>query len=397
MSNPLASYITPNISLDLYKYLQRDIPEHIIFDSMAQVCQRRGQSFVVPATPAEYSQKHIEIRNLISKFMNILDRRTLVFDLIDEIHTELKAQNDNQHIDQLLKIANVNLGSDLSLKLSDLEAWFLEWGVTLDTDYGKVERPLSAFMYASKGGIIIPSEVMQYIKSGISLYTQKIQLPALALLSIAVEATLRDMLATKGYSFEFGVSKVNVYKKTKALVKATQTGYSLSVSGQVPRSPEDFSSSFTGLTDVEIEIKRSINQRKKRVDLIINAPPALIDHWSTDDVQDEGKPKNLGGLGEALDKARYVENILTNEDLPEDIDVVLKAVRNNLIHFSSSNLDETLEDFPKQNPVTGVFTLRDFLNDKDLVFDFITGIPEFINAQYLKLWQEKIRLLAPQQ
>jgi len=223
------------------------------------------------------------------------------------------------------------------------------------------------------------------------LYNQKIYPTALALLSIAVEATLRDILSTRGYSFAYGANKVDVFEYTKANVDANPTGYSLVFTQPVPQPPSNLSASFGGVTPIEIKIRRSINQKKGRVDLVVQAPPAFIDHWSTDQVQQRGDPKNLGGLGEALDKARNVERIITNEDLPEDIDVVLKAVRDNLVHFSSNNLEEVLTDFAWRSQ-TGVFKLRDFLNDKELVFDLVIGIPEFVNAQYVKLWKNNIPL-----
>jgi len=361
---------------------------------MAQVSQRRGQNFILPASPSEYQQKHNEIKNLLSRFMSILDRRSMFFELVDEIYTQLSAQNENQNIEKLLKIAVINLEDNLKLKLGELGAWLLEWDVLLETEYGRTQRTLPAFLYESNWGIIVPSEVLQYIKSGIYLYNRKIYPTALALLSIAVEATLRDILSTKGYTFAHGASKVDIYEYAKANVDANQTGYSVVFTEAIPQPPEEFSASFDGNTPIEIKIRRSVNQKKNRVDLVVQAPPPLIDHWSSANVQQEGNPKNLGGLGEALDKARNVEEIITNDDLPEDIDVVLKAVRDNLVHFSSNNLDEELTNFGWRSE-TGIFTLRDFLNDKELVFDLITGIPEFVNAQYVKLWQNNIHLPEP--
>jgi hypothetical protein len=391
MANPLVSYVNSGIAVTIYQNIQRDIPSHIIFNSMAEVSQRRGQSFVLPASPSEYQQKHTELINLISRFMSILDRRSMFFELIDEIYLQLTVQNETQYIEQLLKIAVVDLGDNIKLRLGQLGAWSLEWDVALETENGRNQRTLPAFLYASNWGTIVPPEVLQYIKSGIYLYNQKIYPTALALLSIAVEATLRDILSTRGYSFTHGGNKVDVFEYTKANVDANQTGYTLVLTQHVPQPPTNFSSSFGSASPIEIKIRRCINQRKNRVDLIIQVPPALVDHWSTDQVQQAGDTKNLGGLGEALDKARNIERIITNDDLPEDIDVVIKAVRDNLVHFSSNNLDEVLIDFAWRSP-TGVFKLRDFLNDKELVFDLITGIPEFVNAQYVKLWQNNIRI-----
>ncbi|MBK9209296.1 MAG: hypothetical protein IPL71_13730 [Anaerolineales bacterium] len=95
---------------------------------------------------------------------------------------------------------------------------------------------------------------------------------------------------------------------------------------------------------------------------------------------------SVDGLGEALRIARSVEGVVTPLDLPIDVDDVVKAVRNNLIHLSSDSMDVELPKFASLNP-NGKFTVKDFIDKPNLVFDFVIDIPRFVNEQYVKLWK----------
>jgi hypothetical protein len=391
MGNPLASYVTSVTAVKIYQNIQRDIPPHIVFDAMAQVAQRHQQSFVLPTSPAEYLQKHKEIENQLSRFINFLNRKSFFFEFLDEILIQLDNDGYRQYVDRFLSNAVIETIYDYKIRLSPLVAWGLSWNVFLDPSDINTQRDLLALSYANDWGPIIPSTVLQYLISGTLLYKQKIFPTAVALMTIAVEATLRDVLwANGGYTFTAGASKVDIYKYTKASVDVSPTGYNLIIVDPVTQTPQNLRTSFQGALPVEIEIRRSINQAKNRLDFVVKAPPNLIDHWSTSDVQQKGNPKIIGGLGEALDIARST-SVITNDDLQAPVDDTLKAIRNNLIHLSSNALGEELKNFAWKKP-GGIFTLSDFVQDKELVFDLITEIPEFVNNQYLKLWKNKIHL-----
>jgi hypothetical protein len=94
--------------------------------------------------------------------------------------------------------------------------------------------------------------------------------------------------------------------------------------------------------------------------------------------------RSVTGLGAALDIARNTERCLTPAHLPLDFDSVLKAVRNNLIHLSGDALATPLQEFDDQL-AGGGFTLRHFLEREDMLLDFVTTIPRFVNEQYLQL------------
>jgi hypothetical protein len=208
---------------------------------------------------------------------------------------------------------------------------------------------------------------------------------AVALLSIAAEATLRDVLTSSGYSFAHGASPTDVYAYCNARVSADVMGsrYMIEFVDPMPRTVADFPTSFA-TAPVDIQVRRVLKDKtNKRIDLHILAPQPLHEHWSSSMISTPAA-STISGLGAALDIARHHERCVTAEDLAEDFDEVLQAVRNNLIHLSGAALNTALPQYDSLEP-SGNFTLRDFLKNEGLVHDFVVTIPRFITDQYVKL------------
>ena len=189
-----------------------------------------------------------------------------------------------------------------------------------------------------------------------------------------------------GYKNDALASKVDTYKHTHARVNVDGSNYTIEMLDPAPKLPSELSASAGGTLPIEIQIRRVINHRNNRLDLSILAPSFLIDHLSGIQKEKDGEPKSIGGLTDALKFARVVESAITISDLPDDVDDVLKAVRNNLVHLSGDSMDEKL---PRYNNLktTGDFTLRDFIDNPNMVYGFMTEIPEFIDREYVKLWK----------
>jgi hypothetical protein len=269
-------------------------------------------------------------------------------------------------------------------------SWLVGWRIS-DAQGLSDAREVVAVTYESSWDQIVPWPVVQYLNSGILLYKQRAYATALALMSIAVEATLRDLLSTKGYSFTPGASKVDIYDYSHAQIASSGNSYSLTFLDAMPLGPADLATSASGAVPVDVQIRRNINLRKNRVDLLMRVPPYLVDHLSTNQIVQQGIPKGVDGLGEALRIARDVEKVITPRDLPPDVDVVLKAVRNNLIHLSSDSMRTELPRYASRSN-TGQFTVKDFVNEADLVFDLVADIPDFVNKQYVKLWHAGLHI-----
>jgi len=222
---------------------------------------------------------------------------------------------------------------------------------------------------------------VQYLSSAVHAYQRGMNAAAVALLSIALEATLRDVLETKSYTFDRSASPVDLYPETDADVDVDVTlgHYTLTFAGPLKKTAADFSASAAG-TKFKIHVRRAVNRHNGRVDLHMRAPNALLDHWSPD-VPSQLAQKSITGLGAALRVARNDAQVLTPQDVPVDLDEVISVVRNNLIHLSGAAMATPLT---KLDP-SGATVLSDFLGDPLKVYDLVTNIAHFIDTQYVGL------------
>ena len=384
MPNPLLIYLNSPQTVALYQKISQQLgQDEIIFSSMSQIAQRRGFAFDLPTNPAEHPQKHQEMEQSFTRYQNFPNRQGLFFDLINEIQTQLQINGQDIHADRLRDLISIDTSKDFKMLVSGECAWIVEWIVANPDDLTD-ERKIAATVYQGIWGNVIPWTVLQYLNSGILLYKQKSYATALALLSIAVEATLRDVLSTKGYSFALRANKQDVYDFSKAYVNIVGATYTLTFPDPMLKQVAELPVSAGGALPVEIQIRRDKNPARE--DLLIKVPQFLIDHWSGDHVIQYAQTKSVDGLGEALRIARNVERVITPQDLPIDVDDVVKAVRNNLIHLSSDSMDVELPRFAALSQ-NGRFTVRDFIDRPNLVFDFVIDIPRFVNDQYVKLWK----------
>jgi hypothetical protein len=302
-------------------------------------------------------------------------RRGLFFDLVEEVFSRLKTTG-KAFVDRSIELTAIRTQDGFQVHLAPDLTWQILWNLKAESGD---PSPVTATVYESSRGAIMPWEVVQYFRSAISLYDQGLYAPCLALISIAAEATLRSILANKGYIFEHGASSKPLYDDSKALVDSDGTHYSIALQSPVPHLPSEFVSAF----DAPIEITLRRQEKGKRTDLLIMCPPPLLDYLSTDSIQTPGA-KNVTGLGIALEIARS-QHFIESLDLSVEADDVLKAVRNSLVHFSPTALDTELTTYSGVDGQTP-FQLRHFLTRPRLVHDFVAEIPRFANEQYRKLY-----------
>lgn len=354
-----------------------------IFNAAIVAMGASHRPFKSPADSSEYEQKHNEIKSRLSRQGS--QKLLTTIQLMEEIWRQILVSGGVPGLsnDKLLETISFETTQGVLIYLTSTLRWAVQWKVPLFDSRTNYSRQVSLEIYEKDWGEVVPSYIIQYIASAINAYQQGMTAAAAALLSITVEATLRDVLATKGYSFNSGASSVDVYKYTTAEVGVDGKSYTVTFQDdKMPKSAAIFSSSINGLSTVKIEVRRVINQRKKRVDLTLKVPPELIEHWS-DNTVESGAQKRVNGLGEALDIARNKEGFLTPATFPEDFEDVIKVVRNNLIHLSEEALTKPLYTFDS----SGKFTLKEFLDDPETFYDFLMSIPLFVNEQYVNLRQ----------
>ena len=93
----------------------------------------------------------------------------------------------------------------------------------------------------------------------------------------------------------------------------------------------------------------------------------------------------MNSLGEAFDIARNKEAFLQAKDLPLDFDDVIIQVRQQLDTSVRSDTRRKNFLYPDPDDPTAAITLGKFLDNSDMVHDFVTSVPSFINQQYIEL------------
>jgi hypothetical protein len=357
--------------------------ERILFDAMVEVTRDRNNSFIAPANPGEYIQKHEEIRSLLS-YRRLLGGLDTIFDLMEVVGNRIQTAGNLVGLttDQVFDVLFLETSDpNVSVRLNRDLRWSAVWGLSSPIQGGDERSEIALEVYSSDWGEVVPKYVVDYINMAVYAHEQCLYGPAVALISIAIEATLRDVLEVRGFSFNPGASVVDIYSYSDAQVGVDGNGYTVSFLQPMPKSPAEFLTSTGGNPFVEISVRRKFNQRRE-FDLLVRAKPCLIDHWSRDDIQQPAQPR-VNGLGEALDIARNQEGFLTPIDLPTDFDEVIQLVRNNLIHLSGEALTTSLNAVDP----TGNTSLGDFLEDREMIYDLVVNVPRFINTQYIELRQ----------
>jgi hypothetical protein len=177
----------------------------VLCESMRKVLNSLGKNFQLPSgtTPIQLNQKFQEMESYFTRrgisngqeiFVNFINE---TWNAISTLHTY--SSNDKE---QLISAIKFPIDSNTKIQLNQLGVWSIEWKVRLihataeDTEMLKVhlEKPVNISL--------VPNYITQYLHTAISSYHNGHQSVALALCSIALEATLKDRLKQRGYNFD---------------------------------------------------------------------------------------------------------------------------------------------------------------------------------------------------
>jgi hypothetical protein len=276
----LLFHIPPENLTETYLKVKRILSGHdsIIFDAMTEI----SPTFKLPNEPGEFNQKHREIERIIG-YPYALKGREIALQLMNKIYHNIMHNGGVPGVDSNTLLNAISFKTNvpnIRIFLTNDFYWAVEWAVNLNFNGINDVDKIVLDLYDDDWNEIVPPHIIQYIHSAVLSYQQKINAVSVALLSIAFEGTLRDVLFAKGYSFEPGASSVDVYPYVKANIGFTENCYTLSFNGNMPKKIDDFNVSSCGSPNIEVEIRRVINKNKNRIDLLIKAPSALIDHFS---------------------------------------------------------------------------------------------------------------------
>lgn len=252
--------------------------------------------------------------------------------------------------------------------------WFWTWKISVDENNIEINTGIRDKNFTPSH--IVPDYIIQYIQQGIIAFNNNRNAAALALMTIALEGTLRDALDSKGYRYTYGMPSQDVYEITDMNIFPNPTGFKVEFPNPMPLPNTSFLSNVGDPLSLPVRIKRIV--RGTNTIMEIRNANGLADFWSSNNVVTPGV-MSISGLGAAIDISRNHASILTDIDLPSDLDDVIQAIRNNLIHLSNTALQQNV------TTSSGVSTLEDFIRDKNKVSDTVFTIGETINSIYTKL------------
>jgi len=326
-------------------------------------------------------QPQIEtIRNKVKLTANN-DGRTALILLIEALYSDFMNTGGaiGLHANNFCDTVSIELKDNTKLRFSQQGEWNIEWRITINEIEDYISIPLRKANITTDD--IVPDYIVQYVNQSINAYTNKNYLASLALISIALEGTLRDALETKGYTYIQGAQTTDSYEIKNAIISASANGYNVEFQDVMPRHHNDFLSEPDENPPHEVRCKRVYKNGRWIVE--IRDVEYLKDFW-TSDVISEHRQINIGGLGAALRIARNPgqANILDASILATDIDVVIQQVRNNLIHLSGNAMT---------NRISAVgMSLEDYAADQARVFDAIASICNAIDKLYSKIADRSI-------
>lgn len=304
--------------------------------------------------------------------------QTLLVKMLEYLYDDLHANGAIGVTDSdFLDCTKITLQDKSEIQYTTSKKWCWKWELEVDGNPGSVDLDIKKGNNPTS--VIVPDYIQQYIQQGISAFKGGKHAVAMALMSIALEGTLRDALHVKGYSYQYGTPSQDVYEIKNMHVHKDASGYRVTFPDPMPKPYTDFLAAPGDPTFKTYRIKR-FKKEDGNIFLEIRNVADLVDYWSSDKVTQTGV-KQVSGLGTAIDIGRNHIKIITPFDIPEDLDKPIQAVRNNLIHLSEDSMTKVV-----LHSLSGsTITLSDFLNNKNRVFDAICTIGSSINTIYNKI------------
>jgi uncharacterized protein (DUF1778 family) len=277
----------------------------------------------------------------------------------------------------LLDTTRVEFEDKSWVEYKSTKNWSWSWTLDVDGNSRTVEMDVRNKLLSTID--IVPDYTLQFVQQSMVAFKYKRYAVALALISVALEGTLRDALASKGYTYQPSSPKQDVYELSDVEIHKAVDGYKVTFPNTMPLDHTSYLSNPDDPTSKTFRIKRLKKDSNKTV-LEIRTDSDFLDYWSSNTISEAGTMQ-ISGLGAAIHIGRKHAGIISPTDLPEDLDQPIQAVRNNLIHLSGTALDGiVLVDVNGKD-----VSLRSFLDNKNRVFDAVCSVGDAINKIYNRI------------
>jgi hypothetical protein len=350
-----------------------------LLEAAVRATATEHQPFII--TPNDVDNQIPVLKNRILRTADSYGQ-SLLIKWIEELYDNLTVTGavgvSNQNF---IEITKIQLIDNSYIKYLSTKKWVWIWEINVEGNENQILLHIRGKENPST--VIVKDYILQYVQQAINAYNNQRPAAALSLMSIALEGTLRDALAIKGYTYSFGSPAQDVYEISDMHIHKLDDGYKVTFPNGMPNLHTDFLNEPESPTHELVRIKRII--KNERTFIEIRGVENILDFWSSNTVAQEGQTQ-IGGLGAAIDVSRNLANILAPTDLPPDLDRVIQSVRNNLIHLSGTAMDEEV----MRNHLNERISLGDFLSNKNRVFDAVCTIGETINTIFNRIASETL-------
>jgi hypothetical protein len=301
----------------------------------------------------------------------------LLIKLIEELYDDLVVNGATGVTNaDFLTSTGTKFDDESQLKYSTSKQWKVTWELDADGNKRTVEMGVRGKHFAIND--IVPDYVLQYVQQGMIAFNNKRYAASLALMTIALEGTLRDALILKGYSYQYGSPTQDVYQLEDIHIHKDISGYKVTFPSTMPLDHTHYLAAQGDPKYKSYKIKRVLKDTNTYLE--IRQANDLLDYWSSNIIVTPGTMQ-ISGLGAALNISRNHASFLFQTDLPDDLDAAIQAVRNNLIHLSGNAMSEVVETDSQGQAIT----LELFLKNKNKVFDAVCTIGDAINKIYERI------------
>ena len=211
--NSLFNHIPSESFRTTYETMKRllDGNEQLVFDAMAEITQRSQNQFISTNDPSQFERKYREMERRFV-FRSTLAGVEICLNMMARVYEEVVSGGsvDQLQPHALLGVLVFETNRDFQIRLSESLCWAIVWTAELNTPRISEEFEIAVDIHRREWGQVVPVYVVEYLDSAISAYNRGMYAAALALLSIVVEATLRGILSTIGYTFQAQAAKRRV-------------------------------------------------------------------------------------------------------------------------------------------------------------------------------------------
>ncbi|WP_349768580.1 hypothetical protein [Priestia megaterium] len=339
-------------------------------DILFQNIKNLDPDFELPTDPSQFIEKHTEIENNFT--LTTYSQDDIMF-FFEEVFSQVDSDVPLKKEDILKAIDIKTVYDDISYRLIDDLTWAMVWKVNIPPFNKPMEDEIVLRGFKRGSEPVVQRYIIEYLQAAILAFRQNLYAAAVALFSIAIEATFRDVLQQRGFSYHSRASSVEIYDYADVKLSAENQKYTLNFETTMPKHINEFTQSINQGNSVPIKmrrVKKITGGGRERIDLHIVAPENVIDYLSVETTLQQAE-KTISGLNGAIYQARK-EGIIDNVTFPPSFAQLLTEVRNNLIHLSGGSFQHS--------------TVNETIQDGQRVFNIISRLTSsFIYEQYSKL------------